>query len=234
LTEIKAQALSASDDVVGFPVSTRERTKEPTMRTSRAKAFTLSGILAIMSQLALSPSAPARNEEPVVPIGALAHATGALEEETGGRVLEIRLSDEAGVPAFEAAVAKDDGLVYVRIASVGDDVTEIKVSDLPAWLLNYRLEAFMRSINQAELPLSEAIVRAEERASAPAIGAGIAKPLSGTNTVLAYLVETIKGKKRLAQAINAKTGQFVANAEALYEPHTPVKLARRLAMATSP
>jgi hypothetical protein len=67
---------------------------------------------------------------------------------------------------------------------------------------------------------------AEERASAPAIGAGLAKPLSGTNAVLAYWVETIKDRDRERLAVDARSGAFIANPEALYVPYTPVKLAR--------
>jgi uncharacterized membrane protein YkoI len=195
------------------------------------RAARLAGVLALISQFTLIPCASAaRNSaQPVVPRGALAHATMTIETAASGKVLEIRLMDETGDPKFEAAVAKGDGIVYVRIASVSDEVTEIKVSDLPAWLLNYHLEAYMRSIAQAQVPLVEAIRRAEERANAPAIGAGLAKPLSGTNAVLAYYVETISGTKRQQFAVDAKNGSFIANPEELYEPHTPVKLARRLA-----
>jgi uncharacterized membrane protein YkoI len=176
-----------------------------------------------------SPLARAADTEPIVPTGALAHAARALEQDTNGKILEIRLTDEAGAPAFEAAIAKDDALVYMRIESVSDNVTEIKVRDLPPWLLNYHLEAYMRSIVKAVVPLEQAIVKAEARAHAPAIDAGVAKPLSGTNAVLAYFVETTKGKSRGQLAVDAMTGAFIANPDELYEPHTPVDLARRLA-----
>jgi len=53
--------------------------------------------------------------------------------------------------------------------------------------------------------------------------------LGGTNAVLAYFVETIKGSKRHQLAVDATTGAMIANPESLYEPHTPVQLARRLA-----
>ena len=53
--------------------------------------------------------------ELVVPMGALAHAAAALEQSTGGRVLEVRLANAAGAPAFEAAIAQHDAVVYMRI-----------------------------------------------------------------------------------------------------------------------
>lgn len=196
------------------------------MRT--LKAMTVGCVLTLLSELMLNSGAAARDAEPLVMPRALAHAAMEMEESTGGKVLEIRLADEKGTPVFEAAIKKDDGIVYMRIESVSDDVTEIEVADLPAWLLNYHLEAYMRSIDKAKVPLTDAIVKAEEYASAPAIGAGLAKPLSGTNAVLAYYVETIKGNRRQLTAVDAQTGAFVANPDSLYEPRTPVKLARRL------
>jgi uncharacterized membrane protein YkoI len=201
------------------------------MNIFESRAARLFGVLAIVGQLALLPCAMARTTgpAPVVPQGALAHAAMAVETDTGGKVLEIRLVDETGAPAFEAAISKGDALLYMRVGSVDETVTEIKVSNLPAWLVNYHLEAYMRSIDKAAVPLVNAIMRAEERASAPAIGAGLAKPLSGTNAVLAYYVETMASGKRQLFAIDAKSGAFISNPESLYEPHTPVKLARRLA-----
>ena len=63
-------------------------------------------------------------------------------------------------------------------------------------------------------------------AGAPAIGAGLAKPLSGANQVLAYNIELLKGGKRRLIAIDATSGAKIANPEALYESWTPVRLVR--------
>jgi uncharacterized membrane protein YkoI len=198
-----------------------------TMHALKSKAAVV--IVVILSSLALGPLALGRDAEPVVPMGALAHAASAFEAATGGKVLEIRLANMPGAPAFEAAVAKDDRVLYMRIGSPSEDVTEIKVRELPPWLLNYRMESYMRSIAQAKVPLTDAIAKAEKRDRAPAIDAGLAKPLGGTNAVLAYFVETLKGSKRQESAVDATTGAFIENPDSLYEPHTPVDLARRLA-----
>jgi hypothetical protein len=199
------------------------------MRNRITLVAVLAGVIVLTGALAPNPLARAADTEPVVPMGALAHAVSAFEQGTNGRILEIRLTDEAGAPAFEAAIAKVGALVYMRIESVSDNVTEIKVRDLPPWLLNYHLEAYMRSIVKAEVPLEQAIIKVEARAHAPAIDAGVAKPLSGTNAVLAYFVEAAKGKSRGQFAVDAITGAFIENPDELYEPHTPVELARRLA-----
>jgi uncharacterized membrane protein YkoI len=150
----------------------------------------------------------------------------ALERATGGKVLEIRLVDEKGEERFESVVAKDDQLIYMGVNLVTDNVTEISVKQLPEWMLNWRLTAYMKSIEKAKVPLAEAVARAEEATGAPAIGAGLAKPLSGTNSVLAYNVEVLKNGKRGRVAIDASNGARIANPEALYEPWTPVRLLR--------
>lgn len=199
------------------------------MRIQTTLITALLGAIGLAGTLFPSPLARAADTEPIVPMGALAHAARALEQNTNGKILEIRLRDEAGAPAFEAAIAKDGAVVYMHIESVTDNVTEINVRDLPRWLLNYHLEAYMRSVVKAVVPLEQAIVKAEARAHAPAIDAGVAKPLSGANAVLAYFVETAEGKSRGQFAVDAMTGAFIANPDELYEPHTPVELVRRLA-----
>jgi hypothetical protein len=165
--------------------------------------------------------------EDIVPMGALAHATQELERATQGRVLEIRLMDERGEPKFEAAVAREDAVVYMRIASVADEATEIAVSELPPWLTSYKMQNYMKLIARAKVPLAEAIRRVEAADKAPAVGGGVAKPLGAA--AFAYYVETMKGAKRKLNAVDGATGALIANPEAVYEHWTPVKLLRRMA-----
>jgi uncharacterized membrane protein YkoI len=186
-------------------------------------------IILLLGPLVLDRLAQSRVAETVVPIGTLAHAAEVFQEDTGGKVLEIRLADTAGAPGFEAALLKNGGVLYMRIASPDAHVTKIDVKNLPPWLLNYHLEAYSRSAVKAEVPIQVAIAKAEKRNDAPAIDAGIAKPLSGDNAVLAYFVETLNGSRREDLAVDATTGAFVENPESLFETHTPVELARRLA-----
>jgi len=166
-------------------------------------------------------------DEDIVPMGALAHATYELERATQGRVLEIRLMDEKGEPKFEAAVAREDVVAYMRIASVTDEVTEIAVSEQPPWLTSYKMQKYMKLIERAKVPLVEAIQKVEAADKAPAVGGGVAKPL-GT-AAFAYYIQTMKGSKQKLNAVDAATGALIANPEAVYEHWTPVKLLRRVA-----
>ena len=198
-------------------------------RRTMTSAGKVAACTIVAATLSATPWAWVQAASPIVPMGALAHATTELERESGGKVLEIRLVDEQGDPSFEAALTVDDAIHYMRIASVTANITEITVRELPEWLANYRLEAYMKSIEKARVPLAEAVGQVEQTAKAPAIAAGVAKPLSGGNAVLAYYVETMLGKKQEIHAIDATNGRMIANPEAVYEPRTPIKLLRRLA-----
>ncbi len=189
----------------------------------------VSGLM--LSALALGPGFLHAQARSVVPVGALAHAAEVFEHSSGGRVLEIRLADRPGAPVFEAAVAKNDEVQYLRIESPSQNVTAIEVNDLPSWLLNYRMQQYMRSAADAKVPLGRAIREAEANAQAPAVDAGIARPLGGTNAVLAYFIETINGSTHRQLAVDATTGSLIQDPESLFAARTPLQLTRRLAAA---
>lgn len=195
------------------------------MLARHRKVFTVIASLALL----FSASAGADTEEPGVSDTLLSHAVEALEKATGGKVLEVRLIDEQGEPSFEAVVAKDDDVLHLRISSVNDAISVIEVKDLPQWAVNWELTAYARSIKEAKVPLAQAILMAEGIAGAPAIGAGLAKPLDGTNAVLAYTIEHLKGGKHTRVVIDAQTGLKIADPEELYEPWTPIRLVHRTA-----
>jgi uncharacterized membrane protein YkoI len=121
-----------------------------------------------------------------------------------------------------------DDLLYIAISSPAQDITEVEVKDLPAWATKsaWIINAYVRSIMKAKIPLDSAVDKAEKMSNAAAIGAGLAKPLTADNMVLAYYVELEKKGKRERIAIDATNGAKIANPEALYEPWTPVKLLR--------
>ena len=169
---------------------------------------------------------PALTDAADMTAASLSKAVDALEAATGGKVLEIRFVDEKGHEHFESVVAKPDQVIYMAVDPVTENVTKIAIKELPAWMLNWKLTEYVRSIEKANVPLTKAIADAEALARAPAIGAGLAKPLSGTNQVLAYNIELLADGKRKRITIDASTGAKIANPEALYEPWTPVKLLR--------
>jgi uncharacterized membrane protein YkoI len=173
-------------------------------------------------------AAMSQEREPGVSDDSLSHAVQVLEGKTGGKVLEVRLSDEPGDPSFDAVIAKGDDVLYMHIAAISDAVTSIEIKQLPEWMLGREMKAYVKGIRQARLPLAQAIALAERTANKPAIGAGLAAPLSGTNAVLAYNVEVMKAGKRDRIAIDAISGAQIANPDEIYVAWTPVKLVRRI------
>jgi uncharacterized membrane protein YkoI len=192
------------------------------------KALILANLVSAVLTLSVLQPAMSRGTDPGLREGSLRQAVQALEQGTGGKVLEIRLSDEPGEISFDAVIAKGEDLLDMHIAGVNDTVTTIDIAQLPEWMVGRKLTDYMRSIYKAKLPLADAIGMAERRAKEPAVGAGLAKPLSGSNAVLAYNVEVMKGQKRERIALDAITGAPIANPDQLYEEWSPVKLARRL------
>jgi hypothetical protein len=192
------------------------------------KALTLASLVSAALIISVLQPPMSRGAVPGLHEGSLRQAVQALEHSTGGKVLEIRLSDEPGEIAFDAVLAKGEDLLDMHIASGSDAVTSIDIAQLPEWMVGRKLSEYMRSIYKAKLPLADAIGIAERKAKEPAVGAGLAKPLSGSNAVLAYNVEVMKNQKRERIAIDAITGAPIANPDQLYEDWSPVKLARRL------
>ena len=173
-------------------------------------------------------TAISQQREPGVGDDSLSHAVQVLERKTGGKVLEVRLSDEPGDTSFDAVIDQGDNLLYMHVAAVSDAVTSIEIKQLPEWMVNRKLTAYMKSIRQAQVPLARAITIGERMANKPAIGAGLAAPLSGSNAVLAYNVEVMKAGKRERIAIDAITGAPIANPDEIYVEWTPVNLVRRM------
>ena len=169
---------------------------------------------------------PARTAAADITRESLTKAVGTLEASAGGKVLEIRFVDEVGHERFEGVVARPDALIYMVVNTVTEDVAKIDIKQLPAWMLNWKLTEYVRSIEKARVPLTKAIADAEALTRAPAIGAGLARPRSGVNQVPAYDIELLRGGKRERIAFDASSGTKIANPEGLYEAWTPVKLLR--------
>jgi hypothetical protein len=69
----------------------------------------LVGIILLLGPLVPYRPAQSRDAETVVPIGALAHAADVFQEDTGGKVLEIRLADTAGARGSLSLPHRSDG-----------------------------------------------------------------------------------------------------------------------------
>jgi hypothetical protein len=150
-------------------------------------------------------------------------AIAAVEKSSGGRVLEIRFRVLRGAPGFDAVVAKSGAFSHLRIAIPSNTVAEISEVDIPDWMANWVLKADAGSLAQAKLHLVDAVEKAEQITDGAAVDAGVAAPLTADNRVLAYDVEVIKSEKPVRLAIDASTGDPIANPDALLASWTPEK-----------
>ncbi|MDB5364916.1 MAG: hypothetical protein JWM77_843 [Rhodospirillales bacterium] len=153
----------------------------------------------------------------------LSDAVAKVEEATGGRVLEIRWLHAPG-HGFETVIAKPDGVEYIRVNPLTDKLVVLRAEEIPEWMLPWKLRQDVRSLAQAKVPLTAAIQTAENATRAIAVDAGLAKPLTGGNSVLAYQIEVLRGGKPDRVAVDAVTGEMIANPDAVLDPWTPEKV----------
>jgi hypothetical protein len=147
----------------------------------------------------------------------------AAEKFSGGRALEAGFRVRQSVPGFDAVTAKAAAFSRVRIDIPSNVAAAIAEADVPAWMANWVLKAYAKSLAKAKLSLGDAVVKAEEIADAPAVDAAIAKPLTADNAVLAYDVEVIKNNRPERVAIDAVTGEQIENPDPVLESWTPEK-----------
>ena len=140
-----------------------------------------------------------------------------IESATGGRVVQISYADRHGKPGFRAAVVKNGGVSFVRFSSQNGDAVEMAAPSAPDVNLKWKARADVGHALRATVPLPEAIRTAEDASyGAPAVAAGIASSASNTSSdVQAYNILIWRGGATHRIAVDIKTGQVIANPEAL-------------------
>lgn len=145
----------------------------------------------------------------------LPSAIAAIEAKAGGKVMNIRFEDDGGAPVYDAVVVTPHEVgvarVYARTGNVSG-IDDDKTSNLS---LKWEQRRDVTSFAKATIPLSTAIETAEQIAGAPAVNAGLAKPLTPTNDVLAYNIEVVKDGQVERIAVDANTDQIIADPGAL-------------------
>ena len=145
----------------------------------------------------------------------LENAAAQIEGRTGGRVMDIRFYDETGHPAYMAVIAKSGAVDTVRMDGTSGQITRVSGSRVPDWAMSRERRADVESARQTTVPLSSAIVTAENAARGPAIEAGLAKPLTAENGVLAYNIEVLTYGRPELIAVDANTNEVIANPNSL-------------------
>jgi hypothetical protein len=120
----------------------------------------------------------------------LINAIHKVENLTGGRVIEIRFAEKDGMPGYHIVMVKGGEITFIRLEEQSGKVLQIDEASTPVWMLNWRGKADVHFAETAKVPLSQAILTAEQADNnAPAIAAGIARSASNpNNAVHAYNV----------------------------------------------
>jgi uncharacterized membrane protein YkoI len=142
---------------------------------------------------------------------------GKIETTTGGRVIEIRFTNADGMPGYRAVVDHGGQLQFMRIAASEGVAVELSRTSVSDWMLQWRDRKAAEQARQAKTPLDEAIRIAEKSADgSPALAAGIAASATNPSTdVKAYNVLVYHDGDVQRVAVNADTGQVIANPQAL-------------------
>jgi uncharacterized membrane protein YkoI len=146
----------------------------------------------------------------------LVNAIAAVEQSTGGKVLDIRFSSSNGMPGYNAVVLKGTQVQFFHMEQRSRHVIELDASSKPVYMLNWRGKADVSAAKQASVPLSKAVLTAEQTQPGPAMAAGIARSASNPDSdVHAYTVLINLSGQVKSVTVDASTGQVIADPSAL-------------------
>jgi uncharacterized membrane protein YkoI len=143
----------------------------------------------------------------------LVNAIQAIEQSTGGKVLDIRFSNAKGVPAYHAVVLKPGQIHFFQLAQPSKNVIELDASSTPVWMLSWRGKADVHYAKAAKVSLSNAIMTAQQSHNgAPAAAAGLARSVSNVDSdVQAYTVLLDDRGHVRSVSIDMSTGEVIAD-----------------------
>jgi uncharacterized membrane protein YkoI len=147
----------------------------------------------------------------------LVNAIQAIEQTTGGRVVDIRFSNANGMPAYHAVVLKGTQVQFFKFDSPSKHIVELDASAKPVWMLSWQAKADVHFAKTATVTLSSAIRTAEQKKNgAPAAAAGIARSASNPDSdVHAYTVLVDEGGRVRSVSIDASNGEVIEDPSAL-------------------
>lgn len=147
----------------------------------------------------------------------LPNAVTNIEKLSGGRVAEIRFHNVKGVPGYDVALAQGDHIRFQRYTKPNAKMITLTESTTPAWMLDWRGQKNMTLVQNAKVPLADAIRTAEgTMRNAPAVAAGIAHGASSpTTAVHAYNVSLLVNGAQHRVAVNSDSGAVISNPQAL-------------------
>jgi uncharacterized membrane protein YkoI len=148
---------------------------------------------------------------------ALPKAVANIEKLTGGRVVEIRYNNVAGVPSYDVVLAQGSDVRFLRFSKPGAGPIELTQTTTPSWMLDWRARTNVALEQSAKVPLADAITKAEASMNgAPAVAAGIAQSAANPSSdVHAYNVSILREGDQHRVAVDSQTGYLIENPASL-------------------
>jgi uncharacterized membrane protein YkoI len=148
----------------------------------------------------------------------LVSAIALIEQSTGGKVIDIRFSNNTnGMPGYNVVVVKSAQVQFFHFEERSKHVVVLDASSKPVYMLNWAGKADVHFAMQAQVSLSTAIQTAQQsEPGAPAMAGGIARSASNPDSeVHAYNVLLNRGGSVKRVAIDSSTGQVISDPSAL-------------------
>jgi uncharacterized membrane protein YkoI len=184
---------------------------------SGAVVFLLvSGVTAFAVPRAIYPR-PARTAELAAANagqGSLNRAISAVEELTGGRVVEIHFDTANGAGHYEATIARNGTMDHAIVNLATRRVAILDQDQAPARTFEFRDKAGAEMIvRSSKVPLPDAVASAEQASRGVAIAAETTRSADGYMVV--HDIETVRADAMVPVLVDAKTGQVIADPQPL-------------------
>ena len=192
------------------------------MRTSRLHGLAAAALATLLAGGAFADwqhdARQIRGAAPARPIS-LDDAAADVESQTGGRVVRIWSTDQDRAGPYEAIVLRGSSLTQLRVDPVTGRISRTASQEQPLDVSRRRIRAEARSLNDANVPLSQAIRTAEAAAGGPALGAGLATARTPENDIVTYNIAVASRGRVERIAGDAQTDQIIANPNSLGLPN---------------
>lgn len=145
--------------------------------------------------------------------GSLNHAISAVEELTGGHVLEIHFEGGNGAGYYDATVTRSGTVDHALVNLATKQVAVVNRAQEPARTFDFKEKADLEMVvRSSKVALRDAVASAEQSSRGVAVSARTTR--SGDGYMVAHDVETVRGETVHPVLVDAKTGLVITDAQA--------------------
>jgi hypothetical protein len=159
------------------------------------------------------PANPAEIDAAKAGQGSLGHAISAVEELTGGHVLEIHFETGNGAGHYDATVSRNGSIDHALVNLATKQVALVDGAQGSVRTFDFKAKADAELIvRSSKVALSDAVTSAELSGRGVAVAARTTH--SGDGYMVAHDIETVRGSALQPILVDAKTGLVIQNPQA--------------------